>query len=158
MYQWRQRLENRYLPNYIDRVDRCLHRLTWTTFALDTVSSMSSGVICPPSIPNHVRPVPRVTHNDGTHADSSTVEWSPYPEQKPLKAPFHPECHYSAFLSLAEVTSLDEAMLPQGHPDTDDQIHDSFYGQFNKLENWASTLPDCMQLGPQSTPHVMALQ
>lgn len=75
-----------------------------------------------------------------------------------MKAPFHPECHYSLFLSLAEVTGKAESLLPQGQSGDSEDIDSSFYQHYLNLEDWALSLPDCMQLGPQSTPHVMTIQ
>ncbi|KAK5100450.1 hypothetical protein LTS08_005199 [Lithohypha guttulata] len=156
--QWRANIdrEGLYSAAELAKIDTCLDNLAWTMFALDTISSMSSGEMSPPPPPSKRRPA-NDHRGDGPHTEPRETLWLPYPEQKKIKSPFHYQCHFGSFLSLAEAAAKDESMLPQGHTKNDPQIYHAFYKRFEELEKWSLPLPPCMQLGPHATPHVITL-
>jgi hypothetical protein len=60
------------------------------------------------------------------------------------------------FLSLLEKVVRDEALFVAD--DRSDSVMDRFREIYRELEDWPQNLPDCMNLGPRATPHVLALQ
>ena len=157
VYQWRQNVEEtgQYTGTDLENIDACTQRVTWNLFAMDNISSMSSGVDKPPVQPN--LPWPTSDHRKQAYAHSLESLWQPYPEQRLVKLPFHPQCHYSCFLSLAQTSGKDEAQLPQGN-DGLDEVKRSFYVRYEQLESWPHQLPECMTLETNATPHVLILQ
>jgi len=63
---------------------------------------------------------------------------------------------YHAFLSLSEKAMRDEELFKS--KDQSDQVMDRFREIYHELKNWPDDRPDCIKLGPRSTPHILALQ
>ena len=157
--RWRAHLEQDDLipSGVLGKVDRCLDRLAWTTYTLNSLCLMSFKQVEPPNIPSRSKPV----HDyriDGVHADTIDTAWIPYPEQRKARSSFHPECHLSSFLSLAETACKDETLLLQQYTEPRSNGTNQFYEGFEALRNWPIQLPECMQLTEQAAPHVLALQ
>lgn len=157
--QWRAQLEQDglYPSEVLKKVDRCLDRLVWSLYALNALTLMSFKQIEPPSSPSRSKPV-HDYRMDGAHADTVGTPWISYPERRKATSSFHPECHLSAFLSLAETACKDESLFLRQYTKGGPGGTNQFYEGFDALRNWPSRLPDCMQLTEQATPHVLALQ
>lgn len=130
-------------------IDKSLDRLLWTLFALNSMTMINleqSQPLRPPK-----RPKPRIDH----HMFDAGKTWSPYPE---LRQPigFHSECHYHAFLSLAEKATRDEAAFHSNGGRLSRM--NRFKEIYQQLEDWPHTLPDCLKRQTRTMPHIMALQ
>lgn len=149
--KWRSRIEQspQMTPKVLADLDRNLSRLSWTLFALSSLTLINLEKSQPVEPPK--RPKPMVDHEAVGQRDT----WQPYPQpSQPFV--FHSECHYHAFLSLAEKVMRDEALfISKGNSES---LVDRFYEIFQELEQWPRNLPDCMSRGPKATPHVLALQ
>jgi hypothetical protein len=133
----------------LNEIDLNLNRLSWTLFALGSLTLINLERTRPLKLPERPKPVPE-------HETSGEGQlWQPYPHpSQPFL--FHAECHYHAFLTLSEKVMRDEALFVAD--DRSESDMDSFREIYRELEEWPQNLPECMSLGPKATPHVLALQ
>lgn len=130
-------------------IDVNLDYLSWTLFALSSLTLINlerSQPLKPPK-----RPKPAASHEGLGEIQT----WHPYPQPSHPYA-FHAGCHFHAFLSLSEKVMRDEELFTSKNQS--DKVMDRFGEIYHELETWPDNLPDCMKLGPRSTPHVLALQ
>jgi hypothetical protein len=149
--KWQSRVEQglNLTEQELKAIDANLSNLTWTLFALSSLTLINlerSQPLTPPK-----RPKPPTGHE----AFGETQTWQPYPQPSHPYA-FHAGCHFHAFLSLSEKVMRDEGLFKS--KDQSDKVMERFGDIYHELETWPQDLPDCMKLGPRSTPHVLALQ
>jgi hypothetical protein len=71
---------------------------------------------------------------------------------------WHSNCHYLAYISLAEVVTADEAMYEEKRRTEPHKMAHEFEGLYIKVQAWPTTLPPCMRMHERAMPHVIALQ
>lgn len=149
--KWRSRVQRSQslTEQALDEIDRNLNRLSWTLFALSSLTLINLERTRPPKPPK--RPKPKTEHG----AAEGSQTWQPYPQPSQAFS-FHGECHFHAYLSLLEKVMRDEALFAS--EDQSAEAIQRFREIYRELEEWPHNLPDCMQLGPRATPHVLALQ
>jgi hypothetical protein len=149
--KWRSRMEQSlYLTEQaLNEIDRNLDRLSWTLFALSSLTLINLERTQPLKPPKRPKPIP------DHEAPEESQTWQPYP-QPSHPFVFHAECHFDAFLSLSEKVMRDEALFAAG--ERSESVMDRFREIYRELDDWPQNLPDCMKLGPKATPHVLALQ
>jgi len=96
-------------------------------------------------------PKPQADH------DAHVSDWTPYP-QGLRKGHFHPEDHFLAILSLAEKATQDQRLFVEQDDRDDANTKESFVGLYQELEEWSGTLPECLKIREDASPHVLALQ
>jgi len=136
-------------PDTLSKIDRSISRLEWALFALNAftfVGSRRGQTIGPPQ-----RPHPQHTHDDNAHSKN----WFPYPRRAPQRD-FHEGCHFVCVTSLAR-NALASEVLYMNTAEKQDGAAESF-GLKQRPEDWAISVPSCMELHEQATPHVLALQ
>ncbi|KAJ9651207.1 hypothetical protein H2198_009509 [Neophaeococcomyces mojaviensis] len=147
-YQARLSKDPNISPETLSKVDRSISRLEWALFALNAftlVGSRRAHTIGPPQ-----RPHPHHTHDDNVHSKN----WFPYPRRAP-QLDFHEGCHFFCITSLARVAHENEVLFIRPEEKQPDGAES--FGQKQKPEDWAISMPSCMKLGEQAMPHVLAL-
>jgi hypothetical protein len=151
--KWRSRLlqDSRIPSSDLDALDRSLNRLTWTLYAMNSLTLINLGQTIPLSVPS--QPKPKLL--DHTF---DTETWTPYPQQRePLG--FHQRCHYDWFLSLAEIIATNQAVFISHDQELTVLAQSRFLELYRQLQMWRDNLPDCLQIhDARSVPHVTALQ
>jgi len=147
-YQARLSKDPNISPETVSKIDRSISRLEWALFALNTFTLMGSRraqTIGPPQ-----RPHPQHTHDDNVHSKN----WFPYPRRAPQRD-FHEGCHFICVTSLA-CKALENEIL---YMNTEEKQHGATKPfRLKQPEDWAISVPSCMELNEQATPHVLALQ
>lgn len=142
----------------LSKIDQSINRLEWALFSLNAftlVGSRRAHAVAPPD-----RPHPHDGHDGNT--DSKT--WMAYPRQAP-QFEFHEGCHFAAVSSLAREAHRNEVSYMRSEDNEGQEKRgegkngtDKVCGMRQELKDWASTLPSCMQLHENATPHVITLQ
>lgn len=149
--KWRSRIQDDpcMKDDKLVALDLNLDKLTWTIFALNSMSMMNlqhMRQLKPPS-----RPKPWVDH----HGPKAGMSWTPYPA---LRRPsnFHSDCHFDAFLSLtSKMTKDEDALIGEARENPPSLQFEKIYHQ---LEAWEQSLPDCIRQYDRAVPHTIALQ
>ncbi|KIW16228.1 hypothetical protein PV08_06279 [Exophiala spinifera] len=149
--RWLQKIHRSMdLPKwYFDNVTKCLDRLQWTLYALNSCTLLNfekSQYIRPPS-----RPKP-----ESNHDKCDNIDWTPYPQHHPPVS-FHPACHYRSFVSLTELTARGESLVTIETKEDVDSAMRQLGELYTRIQNWSKTLPDCLLLDERCSPHVIAL-
>jgi len=149
--KWRSRVQRSQglSEQALNEIDRNLNRLSWTLFALSSLTLINLERTRPPK--PLTCPKPATEHD----APGGSQTWQPYPQPRQALS-FHSECHFHAYLSLSEKVMRDEALFTS--EDQSPAAMHRFREIYRELEEWPQNLPDCMQLGARATPHILALQ
>lgn len=151
--KWRRRLQDEQDcdAEVLVKIDKSLDRLLWSIFALNSFTRLSfpKAAVSEPS--SRFRPSRK------HHATDQAV-WFLYPQQKDAQWVFHTECHFDAFLSLAQSASREEASLPALGDSWSVFRIDRFKHRYEELQTWPEKLPSCMRLSTITQPHTIALQ
>ncbi|KAK5047770.1 hypothetical protein LTR84_006435 [Exophiala bonariae] len=148
--KWQSRVEQSF--NLTDQeskaIDINITYLSWTLFALSSLTLINLEKEQPLTPPKRDKPLA------GHEAFGEMQTWQPYP-QPSHPYPFHAGCHFHAFLSLSEKVMRDEELFKS--KDRSQEVMERFSKIYHEMETWPQDLPDCMKLGPRSTPHMLAL-
>jgi hypothetical protein len=149
--KWRARMQQRVnlTGQTLNEIDRNLDRLSWTLFALGSLTLINLDRTQPLKPPKRPKPAPE------HEAPEESQTWQPYPHPS-RSFVFHAERHFHAFLTLSEKVMRDEALFVSD--DRSDLVMNRFREIYRELEEWPQNLSECMNLGPKATPHVLALQ
>ncbi|EXJ82353.1 hypothetical protein A1O3_06166 [Capronia epimyces CBS 606.96] len=150
--KWRQRIERtgNLGPARLSKIDRCLDRLLWSLYTLNSCALMNlerTRLLKPPT-----RPKPPADHDRKEHPG-----WTPYP-QPHSPVVFHPDCHFLSFVSLIEEATRVETLFTDQFKKESAQSLEELENNCRQLSDWPKTLPDCMKMHDKAMPHVIALQ
>lgn len=132
-------------------VDKTLSRLTWTIFAMNSLTLINIGQSL--AVPRPSLPKPQAHHYEQTTENS----WSPYPRAG-WGAEFHASCHYRQFITMAEILASNQAVFLSHTKGDVDALIPMFKELDERLNKWYMALPACMSKEGHPTPHVLALQ
>jgi hypothetical protein len=152
--KWRGRVgkDPRTTPEDLQIVDLSLGRLEWTLFALSLFIGLALEQVRLFDKPAREKPAIDFNKSCQEHAD-----WTPYPvPHSPID--WHPNCHFLAFVSLAESLTKDEALYEMRHHSDPEKMAGRFERLYTEIRAWPDTLPQCMRMHENAMPHVIALQ
>ena len=139
-------------PKDLQAVDISLGRYEWTLYALNLFVGLPLEDIRLFDKPSRERPGGNFEESCRRHGD-----WTPYPiPHTPID--WHPDCHFLAFVSLAEKATLDESLFEEKKRTNTEETRQRFEKVYQEVEAWAEGLPPCMRLHETAMPHVIALQ
>jgi hypothetical protein len=154
--KWRGKVEKNpdVTAEHLHAVDISLGRLEWTLYCLNLFVGLALEQVRMFDRPS--RQVP-VDDRDSRHPCDEHGEWRPYPvPHTPIE--WHPDCHYLAYVSLAELFTADEALYDEKRRSDPMKLITKFERLFRKVKAWPETTRHCMRLHKHSMPHVLALQ
>jgi len=149
-YQERMSKDPKISPETLSKMDQATSRLEWALFTLNAftlVGSRRAHAVAPPQ-----RPHPHNGHDD----NAASKTWMPYPRQSP-QFELHEGCHFACVSSLAREAHRNEVSFMKSEGNQEDPPG-QLSGLKEELKNWAASLPSCMQLHENATPHVITLQ
>ncbi|KAJ9607664.1 hypothetical protein H2200_007742 [Cladophialophora chaetospira] len=151
--KWRSKIEQdpKVTARQMDAIDISLGRLEWTLYCLGLIVGLALEQVRLFEKPKRAKPLANSYRTCDEHA-----EWTPYPIPH-SPADWHPDCHYLAYVGLAEVLTHDEALYEEHRRSDQHMMAEKFQRLFTKVKNWPETIPPCMRLHKTSMPHVIAL-
>lgn len=151
--KWQTRLkdENSTSSEVLAKIDKSLDCLSWAIFALNSFTLLSLPKAEVLDIPNRSKPP---SNHDATFQPT----WIPYPRHRDVRWTFHADCHFEAFLSLAESACREEAWFTDRGNTWSAESTDRFNRTYEELRKWPETLPSCVKLSSITLPHTIALQ
>jgi hypothetical protein len=135
-------------------VDISLSRLEWTLYAMNLFVGLALEQVRLFDRPSRAKPIGR---NDSGSTCEGHGEWTPYPVPY-TPVPFHHDCHYDAFVTLADIVTSDEALYESKRRSDTRLVAAAFGKLYAKVKEWPETIKSCMRLHDEAVPHVIALQ
>jgi hypothetical protein len=154
--KWRKRVDKiiGISSEQMRAVDISLDRLEWTIYAMNLFVGLALEQVQLFSRPSRAKPV-------GYTGSGTTCEehgdWTPYPVPHTPIA-FHHDCHYLAYISLADVVADDEALYNAKRRSDTHSMARKFEELYTRLQEWPKTIKSCMTIHEHAIPHVIALQ
>jgi hypothetical protein len=152
--KWRGRVakDPRMTREYLEIIDLSISRLEWTIFTLNFFVGLALEQVRLFDKPQREKSAVNFSRSCQEHRD-----WTPYPVSH-LPIDWHPNCHFLAYVSLAERVTKDEALYEERQETDPKEMAQRFEKLYTEIRKWPDTLPPCMRMSEKAMPHVIALQ
>ncbi|OQV06012.1 Fungal Zn2-Cys6 binuclear cluster domain-containing protein [Cladophialophora immunda] len=153
--KWRTKVakDPKMTAQHLDAIDLSIVRLEWTLYCLGLFVGLALEQVRLFDKPTRARPV---GHPETGNTCDENAEWKPYPlSHTPVD--WHPNCHYLAYIALAEVITEDEALYEEYRKSDPPKMAYKFQRLFTKVKAWPESIPPCMRNQDSCMPHVIAL-
>ncbi|OAP58481.1 hypothetical protein AYL99_07571 [Fonsecaea erecta] len=153
--KWRAKVakDPKMTAQQLNAIDLSSGRLEWTLYCLGLFVGLALEEVRlfdkPP------RRIPVGNPETGSTCDEH-AEWKPYPLSH-TSVDWHPNCHYLAYIALAEVITEDEALYEEYRRSDPQKMAHKFQRLFTKVKAWGESIPPCMRDQDSCMPHVIAL-
>jgi hypothetical protein len=142
--KWRAKIQKdpKLTTEHLHAVDLSLGRLEWTLYSLNLFVGLALEEVRLFNKPSREKPV---GHPDSAETCDEHGDWVPYPvPHTPID--WHPNCHYIAYIALAEVVTADEALYEEKRRSDTQKMALKFEDLNKKVQAWPETLPPCMRM------------